>query len=423
MRANSKYRNTAVVISVFVVMVFVFARCMSGGEKKEANGTVDFENYAGSEKCASCHSDIYKKHLHTAHYLTSQPADSNFIKGSFEKGNNVYSYSPVLNVAMEKRDSGFYQVVYYKNEEKMAMRFDIVIGSGVMGQSFITKRNNRFYQMPVTYFTAAEKWSSSPGFPENKVMVDRPVTARCMECHATFAKGTGGTAMEPSSFEEDKMILGIGCERCHGPAAKHVEYQQKNPQEKKGMYVVNPAGLSRQQQLDICAFCHGGKIEKTKPSFSFMPGQRLEDYFAPNSLNQVAVSQEAEVHGNQYGLLRASKCFIKTNTLTCNTCHNSHQQERGDLQLYSSRCITCHDTKAGNFKTATHSVVKTPEQNCISCHMPQQPSKAIAVFLEGGEDPVASMIRSHFIGIYPETVKKMLSKDSTLFKTQKANYN
>ena len=44
---------------------------------------------------------------------------------------------------MEKRDSGLFQVAYFKGEEKKAMRFDMVIGSGVMGQSFLTWRNNQ----------------------------------------------------------------------------------------------------------------------------------------------------------------------------------------------------------------------------------------------------------------------------------------
>jgi hypothetical protein len=90
---------------------------------------------------------------------------------------------------MQKRDSGFYQVAYFKGEEKKAMRFDMVIGSGVMGQSFLTWRNNKLYQLPITYFTAADQWSNSPGFPNEKVMIDRPATARCLECHISYAEG------------------------------------------------------------------------------------------------------------------------------------------------------------------------------------------------------------------------------------------
>jgi hypothetical protein len=51
------------------------------------------------------------------------------------------------------------------------------------------------------------------------------------------------------------------------------------------------------------------------------------------------------------------------------------------------------------------------EKNCIDCHMPAQPSKSIAVFLQGEETPKASLLRSHFISIYQDEVKKYLNKN------------
>ncbi len=58
---------------------------------------------------------------------------------------------------MEKRDSGFYQVAYYKGDPKITGRFDIVVGSGSKGQTYITRYKNELYQLPVSYFTAAPK--------------------------------------------------------------------------------------------------------------------------------------------------------------------------------------------------------------------------------------------------------------------------
>ncbi len=401
------------VTGIFVVLVLLFTQCMNSVDKvtKEAVLVNGYDDYAGDEKCASCHKDIYDQHVKTAHHLTSMHAEEKNIHGSFEEGMNGFSYSPLLNIAMERRDSGLYLVVYFNKEEKMAMRFDITIGSGAMGQSYIEKRGNKYYQMPVTYFTAAKQWSNSPGFPNDKVLTDRPITARCLECHATYAQGEGGTVMEPTGFAADKMILGVGCEKCHGPAAKHTEYHSKNANDKKPKFIVNLASLSRQQQLDGCALCHGGKIQKTQPSFTFTAGKKLTDYFAEKTIVAKAMaSGEVEVHGNQYGLLTASKCFAQEATLTCNTCHGSHQNERGNMQLYSSRCINCHSTDAESFKTVTHTQTANITQNCIDCHMPQQESKAIAVYLQGRNEPVASLIRSHFIGIYKDkqqTAKKL----------------
>lgn len=394
-----------------VISVFVLAQCMSNAGK-EMEALVSFSAYAGSEKCMSCHKDAYDKHLKTAHFLTGQPATENFISGSFKKESNSYYYSPDILVQMQKRDSGLYQVIYFKGEEKMAIRKDIVIGSGVMGQSFLNWRHNRLYQMPVTYFTAAAQWSNSPGFPEGKVMTDRPITARCLECHITYAEGSGADTLEPVNFNRDKIIYSVSCEKCHGPASQHVEFQTSHPVIKTASYVVNPAKLNRQQQLDVCAVCHAGKMQKIKPSFSFVPGKNLADYFIMDSIHNLSLAGgEVEVHGNQYGLLKKSKCFTATSTMTCSSCHNIHDNERGKTELFTARCLSCHPSNAPELQTPTHLLVKGIAQKCISCHMPVLESRAIAVYLQGETKPKAALVRSHFIGIYPDVTKKILNNE------------
>ena len=57
--------------------------------------------------------------------------------------------------------------------------------------------------------------------------------------------------------------MGVDCEKCHGPAARHVEFQTQNPKETIAKFIINPAGFSRQQSLDMCALCHGGRLQKT----------------------------------------------------------------------------------------------------------------------------------------------------------------
>ena len=418
MRIKIKYRRSPLVLITIVSTVFTLARCVSDEEKdKTAETKVDkelitFESYTSSQKCISCHKEIYESHIKTAHYLTGQPSSEGSIRGSFQKGKNTYSYTPSILLSMEKRDSGLFQVAYFKGEEKKAMRFDMVIGSGVMGQSFLTWRNNQLYQLPITYFTAADQWSNSPGFPNDKVLIDRPATSRCLECHVSYAQGISGPDLEPTEFDHNKIIYGIDCQKCHGPAAKHVEYQTQHPLDTIPKYIVNPAKLSRQQQLDICTLCHGGNIQKTKPSFEFTAGKDLSDYFSIDSHNNVVLnSSEIDVHGNQVGLLKASKCFKMSAAMTCSTCHNTHENERGKTELFSQRCMNCHNNSDQKFKTTTHTQIKAIEKNCIDCHMPSQPSKSIAVFLQGEEIPKTSFLRSHFIGIYMDEVKKFINKN------------
>ncbi|TAL45649.1 MAG: hypothetical protein EPN92_07240 [Chitinophagaceae bacterium] len=97
--------------------------------------------------------------------------------------------------------------------------------------------------------------------------------------------------------------------------------------------------------------------------------------------------------------------------MTCSTCHNTHQNQRGDLELFSQKCVSCHTLNTENFNAPGHTGIRNIETNCIDCHMPAQPSKSIAVFLQGEETPRASLLRSHYIGIYADEVTKFSNKN------------
>jgi nitrate/TMAO reductase-like tetraheme cytochrome c subunit len=403
-----KYKTIFFILIACILFVFLMAKCASS-PKEETKIPKNYEAYTTPDKCISCHKEIVESHIKTAHFLSGQPAKEKYLKGSFKNGENAFSYTPEIVLSMQKRDSNFYQVAYFKGQEKKAMQFDMVIGSGVMGQSYLTWRGTNLYQLPITYFTEANKWANSPGFPPKRVMIDRPVTARCLECHVTYAEGIEADAMEPTSFNTQKIVYGIDCQKCHGPAAEHVTYHEKNPLEKMAKYIVNPNKLTRQQQLDVCTLCHGGNLEKTTPSFLFTASEKLTDFFKVDTTNKYTINNaEVDVHGNQAGLLRASKCFIQSANLTCTSCHNTHENERGNLEVFSQRCRSCHNIEDKNLKTPTHINAVTLKQNCIDCHMPMQTSKSIALFLDGEELPKASKLRTHFIGIY--ATKSKLTK-------------
>lgn len=405
MKAIARPGHSIIILLIIVLFVFFFATCINHTSEQSAIITNHArEQFAGSASCAGCHKDIYDNHINTAHYLTSRLASGQSIKGSFQPPQNSYGYDANTLVAMEKQDSGLFQVEYVHGSKKTVRRFDIVFGSGQMGQTYLSWVHDNLYQLPITFFSAANQWSNSPGFP-NRPVFNRPITSRCFECHSTYAKVISPPEKRPEAFDRTKMIYGVDCEKCHGPAARHVDFQTKQPLEKTAKFIINPAKLSRQQNLDLCASCHGGSLSKTTASFSFAVGDKLEDHFVLDG--SVPNPNNIDVHGNQYGLLRASKCFRESETMTCNSCHNSHEKERGKLAIYSQRCMTCHNTDHGSFCKMEKTIGASIKNNCIDCHMPLKPSRAIAVFLPGGKAPTAALIRSHFIGVYPDEAKKL----------------
>lgn len=365
-----------------------------------------YTEFAGSQVCANCHKDVYQKHLFTEHHRTSAVARKDNILGSFQPGKNAFQFNPADEVVMEERPDGFYQAEYRVGKEIRSEKFDIVVGSGRKGQSYLSWRNNGLVQLPITYCTPMDQWSNSPGYSPRQAMFNRPITSRCLECHSTyFQTSTGTTQRRLEDFDRNKIILGIECEKCHGPAAMHVDYHQKNSNQ-PARFIVNPAKLPRERQLDLCSLCHGGALSKTKPSFSFHAGDTLANYFSLQVPVQDA--DNIDVHGNQAGLLYLSKCFTSSN-LTCLNCHNTHENEQGQLKTFSQRCMTCHSESHGKICKMTSSLGPSIVQNCIDCHMPKQPSHAIAVYLQGSDVPTIANLRTHYIKVYPEETRKFLS--------------
>ena len=77
------------------------------------------------------------------------------------------------------------------------------------------------------------------------------------------------------------------------------------------MFMMKIDTLSRQKRLDVCAQCHSGPRDGILQgnSFSFLAGEKLDEY-SRNYYTGIS-NDDLDVHGNQYGLLTSSKCFIR----------------------------------------------------------------------------------------------------------------
>jgi hypothetical protein len=415
-KKNSVPNKYLISLGIIISCIFFLVKCVDSNDKKESDLKDDaFKKFAGSKTCANCHRDIYNKHLFTEHHLTSAPATEKNILGSFEAGKNVFEFDPFTNVTMEKRDSGFFQVEYNNGNKVREGRFDIVIGSGRKGQSYLSWIKNKLVQLPITYFSPEQQWSNSPGYPPHTVAFYRPITSRCLECHSTYFEKVSDPSKKFEDFDRDKIIFAVDCEKCHGPAAEHVTFHTENPSVKEAKFIINPGKLSRERLLDLCALCHGGALTKTKPSFQFQAGDTLSNYFSLQTAVQNA--DNIDVHGNQFGLLSLSKCFT-IGKATCISCHNVHENENGRNEIFSQRCISCHSEGHGKLCKMTKEIGSSITQNCIDCHMPKQLSHAVAVYLQGAEAPTPALMRTHYIKTYPTETEKIL----TLLKNKNSSH-
>ncbi len=406
MSFNFTFHKKIVISAAFIVLLVFTGNIVCAVLNKKIQQPPAYTDYAGAAACVSCHRAICDSAIHTAHYRTSAVASKQCIKGNFEEGNNHFVYNNFLSVTLDSSEGYFWQTAAANGVEYESQPFDIVIGSGRKGQTYLYWSNNSLYQLPVSYYTPYNAWCNSPGFPVNFIQFNRQIPARCIECHGTFANAVLD-ADNKTTFNSTQILYGVTCERCHGPAAKHVAYYKEHPADTAAMFITKIKNLSRQQQLDACALCHSGARQAVQPAFSFQTSAQLADYSLPN-YNKDSVSM-LDVHGNQFGLLTASKCFTMSG-MNCSSCHNTHVNESSNTALFSVRCATCHSSVKHTSFTIPAAAQQAFTSNCITCHMPVLASKKIVLQLSGKQEMTPDYVRSHRIAIYPEQTKAWLMK-------------
>jgi hypothetical protein len=303
------------------------------------------------------------------------------------------TFNPELSFQMETRDGHFYEsavVTKPGHQRKRTEEIDIVIGSGNKGQTYLYWKGNRLFELPVSYWTPLKRWVNSPGYVDGSADFNRPVTLRCVECHATyFQKLT--SAPPDNQYNKDNIVLGISCERCHGPGLSHIQNHPGKAGDSGSFAPMLPIGLARDRQIDICAQCHGGVGQSLAPAFSFQPGGDLAKTIL---LEQPTSPKQVDVHGNQVILLQRSRCFLSSPNMSCSTCHDVHSVER-PAASYSAQCLHCHQQQQCGMFARLGAQIAT---NCIDCHMPIQESKLLV--LDTDDTRLKAKVRNHWIGIY-----------------------
>lgn len=395
-------KQLAVLSAIVIIVVSSNLFFVSSNEAAIVGAATSFSDPA---TCRGCHKAETDSFMHTAHYFDSRPADSASVKGSFEEGNNRYRYNQFMEVIMYREDNRYHQAALVNGMLTTSAPFDVVIGSGRNGQTYLTWLNNQLFQLPISYYAPAKQWCNSPGFP-NYYYFGRQVPANCLECHTTRTKVLSYETME---YDSSSIVYGITCERCHPGADEHASFHTAHPDEKKPRYVVNAAHLDRQLRMDACALCHSGLRTAMQHPFSFIVGDTLEKYSKGSPVSKKA--DTLDVHGNQYGLLTASQCYIKSTTMDCSTCHDVHTNEYKNPKLYSTKCITCHN--GGDHKECTMNTSKNivKSNNCVDCHMPVLASKKILLNVKSGEQTLPDYLRSHYIAVYKDATKEFLKKN------------
>lgn len=328
--------------------------------------------FAGSESCAECHPDQYQDYQQTLHArsfrrvdVALEPPDGKLEHESSGRSYRVYRKGNEFRHREKLRVAG-------NSEVELAdypVRF--VVGSGHHAWTYLVETDGFLVESPVTWYTSQNAWQLSPGFEAYNTGFARAVRYECLFCHASRVRTIDGNR---NRLAIDSMS--IDCERCHGAGGKHVAQQRADSNSTAGgdVSIVNPSRLAREQRDDLCAQCHLHSAAQ-----SFVQGRRIEEFQPGLALADFRVDyvlQEGEQHMTVTGhaeQLFSSRCYQRSNSLTCVTCHNPHCGWRAEekVRVYREKCLACHEDCRLEYQQR---LVKSPQDSCIQCHMPATPT-------------------------------------------------
>lgn len=382
-----KFIKIAVVPLLAIIAFVVYSLQTSGdyifneNEVVNDNGiiylnTASNVKFVGKEKCYSCHADISNDYKHAEMGHSLEKLTPEIIVEKYPQSKPVYDEKNNYYYRMFEKDNKYFQEEYRLDENgkvihRIVKEAEYSVGSGHNLRMYFYEINRRFYQLPLTWNTFQQTWVLSPGYKENKnLRFSRFAAKKCINCHSAYLKET------PNSIDrfEKPFMLGIGCERCHGPGELHIKYVNNSLGKisENAKTIVNPLNLSSDRQLSICMQCHlEGKawvLQNENGSFDFRAGQLLSknrSVYYP----KVTKTEAIEVGDSPHRLMM-SKCFTESNgKLVCFTCHDVHKSIKTfQIQHYNDKCLGCHPSKEINMiKGFSHNA----SLNCVPCHMKQ----------------------------------------------------
>lgn len=388
-------------VATFIAVVSAMFQCKEPANTVLATHPNGME-YAGADACMSCHAQQYEQHRGTAHYSSSHLFAPSTMDDLFESGHNKFDLSDSISYTMVKVGDKFYQQGFYGDSLVESKPFDITIGSGKRGQTYLYWEEELLYQLPVSHYTASNSWVNSPGYSTDVISFNREVKPACMECHSTYMESKDDIFNRKNRYSKNEVVLGISCERCHGPAKKHADFHEDNSNEKEPQFITKQANLTRQQKLHACALCHSGPGVHTKEPFDFLTGGTLEKLVYEKY--EIEKNEKLDVHANQYGLLTVSKCFINSPKMDCSTCHNVHENQSNKTEIFSAKCMKCH-AESGNMDCGLRASKRSDlNENCIDCHMPNLETANISILKPNQKGIFSTIMRTHRIGIYTDNL-------------------
>lgn len=361
---------------------------------------VPVAGYVGSGACAPCHPSEYASWSKTYHHTMTQRASRSTVLARLDTP--VAAEGTTYTLSADADDS-----IWATEATKQAERSRVLMttGSHHMQGYWVAEGKGALRMLPFVFareegraVPRREAFVEPPSSPQHDVRWN----SNCIACHATG--GEPRADVNGALFDTHVTELGIACEACHGPGARHVDRyadpfarvaQRRRAQPDET--IVNPAHLPADRAAAACGQCHSYAYPKDEEAFwrsgyvdTFRPGDafdRSRILLSPEVLGDprgpnvdVAVGDlfwpdgAVRVAGREYNAMVDSACFLRgegARRISCTSCHSMHASDPDDMLRrdvsVQAVCVGCHAMPANH----SHHAPGSAGDACVSCHMPK----------------------------------------------------
>ncbi|MEQ8423196.1 MAG: multiheme c-type cytochrome, partial [Cyclobacteriaceae bacterium] len=304
-----------------------------------------FDDFAGPEACASCHSDIYGKWKKSTHgQAGGSPKDVKVI-GKFDGVPRRFKDATLTPYRAANGDYMFNLKTDGLGEQ--VYKVDGVVGGGHMlgggTQTYFSYfPDGTLRMLPFDFIRDEQVWFGETSKGEGWVPItpDRIIDKEsewlpsrvlgthlnklnCQECHGSQIKLD--YALDKKIFTTKFNTLAINCESCHGPGKDHIKIVSgQDWKDQPSLGLKSLATLGKEGSLNVCFNCHA-----LKNSFEpgFLPGKDREEYYS-TLFSMFGTQTENPYHAD--GRIKefayqinhlSSDCYIN-GSMTCVGCHD-----------------------------------------------------------------------------------------------------
>ncbi len=348
--------------------------------------------FVNENACAGCHPGQADAWYGTDHQLAMQPAAADAVLGDFA---DARFQDPSTDTLFTRDERGL--AVETEGPDGARARFEVpyVFGVDPLQQVLLPLPRGRLQALSVAWDARAKRWYAL--HPDERIDARDPLhwtrapynwNFACAECHATDLKRNYDLASD--SYATTWHRLDVGCQACHGPAERHVEWalasleSDEDPdQAPAGRGFDAPlGGAASQVEVEACARCHA---RRAPLGDGFDHRNRLMDDYLPALLTSGLYHADGQILDEvyEYGSFLQSKMHARG--LRCSDCHDPHAltlRAPGNLL-----CTSCHSPTPSarphvdlsklvrkNYDTPEHHhhAPGTSGSRCVDCHMPQR---------------------------------------------------